>query len=155
MSLLTPQHCRTTWVLLFHADILPRHHSYVGHLKSMCCPMICCHAVTSPPRFRGTSMLLWGGMDTGWKPCGSAIDQKLSLLSDDIFECRFKAQSSKLELLFCYVPVKRRSSFMLWALKELFGNVTEVGFAVPFVSSCLIQWRLPRGREGCQGEEVK
>ena len=26
--------------LVLHADILPRHYPYVGHLKSMCCPII-------------------------------------------------------------------------------------------------------------------
>ena len=38
--------------LVLHADILPRHHPYVGHLKSMCCPSICC-----PAGSRGTSMV--------------------------------------------------------------------------------------------------
>ena len=64
--------------LLFYADILPRHHIYVGHLKSMCCPNICCLA-----GWRGTSMLPCGGTDAGWKPGGSKICEKSSLLSVD------------------------------------------------------------------------
>jgi len=48
----------------------------------------------------------------------------------DIFECCFKAQSSKLKAqsLFCHVLVKRDgSSFELWALKRAFENVTSNG----------------------------
>ena len=58
--------------------ILPRHHPYVGHLKSMCCPIIFC-----PAGSRGTSMVPFGGIDAGWKPGGSKIDEKLSLLLED------------------------------------------------------------------------
>jgi len=64
--------------LLFHEDMLPRHQSYVGHLNSMCCPIICFSAGSS-----GTSMLPSGGMDAGWKPGRSKIGKKSSLLSDD------------------------------------------------------------------------
>jgi len=64
--------------LLFHADILPRHHPYVVHLKRMCCPIICC-----PAGSRDTSIFPSGGMHTGWNPGGSKIDQNSSLLSDD------------------------------------------------------------------------
>jgi len=59
----------TTCVLrLFHADILPRHYPYVGHLKSTCCLIICC-----PAGSKSTSMfkLTCGGMDTTWKPDGT------------------------------------------------------------------------------------
>ena len=66
--------------LLFHFDILPRHHPYVGHLKNMCFPIIWCPAVSLA---RGTSMLPYDGMDTDWNPGGGKIDQKSSLLSDD------------------------------------------------------------------------
>jgi len=64
--------------LVFHADIRPRHHPYVGHLKSMCCPIICW-----PAGSRGTSMVPFGGIDAGWKPGGSKISKKSSLLSDN------------------------------------------------------------------------
>ena len=64
--------------LVFNADILPRHHPCVGLLKSVCCPIICCPAFSS-----GTSLLPCGGMDAGWKPGGSKIGEKSSLLSDD------------------------------------------------------------------------
>jgi len=39
----------------------------------MCCPIICC-----PAESRGTSILPFGGMDAGWKPGGSKIDEKSS-----------------------------------------------------------------------------
>jgi len=64
--------------LVFHVDILPRRHPYVGHLKSMCCPII-----VWPTGSRGTSMVPFVGIDSGWKPGGSKIDEKSSLLSDD------------------------------------------------------------------------
>jgi len=64
--------------LVFHADILPRHHPHVGHLKSMCCPIICW-----PAGSRGISMVPFGGIDAGWKPGGSKVGEKSSLLSDD------------------------------------------------------------------------
>jgi len=64
--------------LVLHADILPRHHPYVGHLKSMCCPSIWC-----PARSRGTSVVALGGVNAGWNPGGSRIGEKSSLLSDD------------------------------------------------------------------------
>jgi len=64
--------------LVFHAAILPRHHPYVGHLKSMCSPIICC-----PARSRGTSKVPFGGTDAGWKPGRSKIGEKSSLLPDD------------------------------------------------------------------------
>ena len=65
-------------VLVFQADILPIHHPYVGHLKSMCCPIICC-----PAGSRGTNILPFGGMDASWKQGGSRIGENLSLPSDD------------------------------------------------------------------------
>jgi len=64
--------------LVFHADILPRHHPYVGHLQNMCCPIICC-----PAGSRCTSMVPFGGIDAGWKPGGSKIGEKSSLLLED------------------------------------------------------------------------
>jgi len=64
--------------LVFHADILPRHHPYVGHLKSIYCPIICCPAGPS-----GTSLVAFGGINAGWKPGGSKIGEKSSLLSDN------------------------------------------------------------------------
>jgi len=64
--------------LMLHADILPRHHPYVGHLKSMYCRSICC-----PAGSRATSMVPLGGVNAGWKPGGSRIGEKSSLLSDD------------------------------------------------------------------------
>jgi len=45
--------------LVFHADILPRHHPYVGHLKNMYCPIICCPAGSSD-----TSMAAFDGAST-------------------------------------------------------------------------------------------
>ena len=54
----------------------------------------------------------------------------------DIFECCFKAQSSKLERLFWHVSVKRdRSSFELWALKELSNMTPHVGLALQACSA--------------------
>jgi len=64
--------------LLFHDDILPRHQPCLGHLKSVCCPIICFLAGSS-----GTSMLPGGGTDAGWKPGGSKIGEKSPLLSND------------------------------------------------------------------------
>jgi len=64
--------------LVLHADILPRHHPYVGHLKSVCCPIICC-----PAGSRGTSIVPFGGVDAGWKPGGSRVGEKSLLLLDD------------------------------------------------------------------------
>jgi len=64
--------------LVFHVDIRPRHHPYVGHLKSMCCPIICWSTGS-----RGTSMVPFGGINACWKPGGSKIGEQSSLLLDD------------------------------------------------------------------------
>ena len=63
---------------VFNADILSRHHPCAGHLESMCCPIIYCSAGS-----RCTGMLPCGGMDACWKPGGSKMDEKSSLLSDN------------------------------------------------------------------------
>jgi len=64
--------------LLSQDGILPRYQQCLGHLKSMCCPIICFPAGSS-----GARMLPGGGTDAGWKPGGSTICEKSSLLSDD------------------------------------------------------------------------
>ena len=77
VSVYTP--CLHTLVLVFHADILPRHHPYVGHLKSMYCSIICC-----PAGSRGIIQACsCGGMAAGWKPGGRSIQEKSSFLSDN------------------------------------------------------------------------
>jgi len=65
---------RLAFGVVFHADILPRHHPYVGHLKSVCCPIICCPAGSRGTYKRGA---IWGCRR------GSRTGAKSLLLSED------------------------------------------------------------------------
>jgi len=111
--------------LVLHADILPRHQPYVGHLKSMCCPIICC-----PAGSRGTSMVSLGGVDAGWKPGGSRICEKSSLLSDDSAVASLKDISTT------------AGSKEVTCMRRAYANSLQIGVASmiqrcrPFCSTC-------------------
>ena len=111
--------------LVLHADILPRHQPYVGHLKSMYCPSICC-----PAGSRGTSMVPWGGVNAGWKPSGSRIGETSSLLSDD------SAASSSEDMS---TTVGSRE---VTCMRRAYANSLQIGVASmiqpfrPFCSTC-------------------
>jgi len=104
--------CLHTLGLVFHADILPRHHPYAGHLKSMYYLIICCPAVS-----RGTIMLSYGGMAAGWKPGGRSIEGKSSLLSDD-------AAASSLEDKFTTAGCRE-----VTCMRRAYANSLQVGLA--------------------------
>jgi len=111
--------------LVFHIDILPRHHPYVGHLKSMYCPIICCPAGSS-----GTSMVPFGGIDAGWKPGGSKIGEK-SLLSS------YNSTASSSEDMSTSAGCRE-----VTCMRRAYANSLQIGVASmihpfrPFCSTC-------------------